>query len=116
MTGIFWLTLNCNSVFFATTETLEESEKYGKWLISKYNHYSKWEEIKAKGLLNALPLHIQEEYFYLPRGRVSYDTETQKFCIFHGNWLKDQQRTLLCKHYQLGINNVVFVEDEHYTV
>lgn len=116
MTGIFWLTPDCNAVFFATTETLEESEKYGKWLISKYNHYTKWDELKAKGFLNALPENIKQEYFYLPRGRVSYDTETQKFCIFHGNWLKSKQKNLLCEHYQLEMENALFVYDEHYKI
>lgn len=116
MTGIFWLTQNSNAIFYATTEPIEQSEAYGKWIISKYNHFEVWEYIKVRGLLKILPLHYQEEYFYLPRGRVSYNIETNKFCIFYGNWLNENNKELLCKHYKLSIENTEFITDEHYNL
>lgn len=116
MTGIFWITLNRKNIFYATTETLEESQTYGKWLISKYNHFQKWEELEQLGYLSGLPLEIRSEYFYVPRGRVSYHIEENKFYIFHGNWLTEPLKKLLCEHYQLVFENVVFIDDIHYTI
>jgi len=116
MTGIFWITPNRKNIFFATTETLDKSEKYGNWLISKYNHFQKWEELEQLGYLNSLPIDVRSEYFYVPRGRVSYHTTENKFYIFHGNWLTEPLKKLLCKHYQLAVENVVFQNDEHYTI
>ncbi len=116
MLGIFWITLNRKSIFYATVQSLSEGQKYGHWVIATDNHFQKWEELEQSGYLQGLPLEIRSEYFYVPRGRVSYHATENKYYVYHGNWLTEPLKKLLCEHYQLAIENVVFQNDEHYTI
>jgi hypothetical protein len=114
--GIFWLTPDCCDLFYKTMQMLDEAQPYGDWIISPNDHYAVWDELEQAGKLNTLPVNLRPEYFYIPRGRVSYHTVDKTFVVYHGNWLNDILKCKICTAYKLDIAQTRFVIDEHYNL
>lgn len=74
MVGIFWL-LGNRLIF--DTSPLSEAEPYGDCLGHKESHDHYW---TAQQLLGTVPRDF--EYYEHPRGRVVYNTKTQRFALY----------------------------------
>jgi ketosteroid isomerase-like protein len=114
--GIFWLLADSSDIFSMTSQSLEEGEKYGDWIIAADDHVYRWDALRAAGDLQALPLFYQEDYFYLPRGRVSFNTKQNTYYVYHGNWFRKDHKKLLCERYGIEEADTVFEADIHYTL
>lgn len=71
--GIFWYYKN---KVIGKTYNLSESEKYGDFLSPILGHYDYWEQIQKE--FSEL---YYEEYEYIPRGRIVYDTTKDHFVL-----------------------------------
>jgi hypothetical protein len=71
--GIFWL-VSGNLVIDSTP--LTEAEPYGDFLIHPGSHLEAWRLFQRSG---SVPANV--EYEELPRGRVVYNTRTQRFTL-----------------------------------
>jgi hypothetical protein len=116
MVGIFWMLTDISDIFYMTSQLIEEGEKYGDWIIATDEHFKKWEELRNDGYLQQLPAFLQEEYFALPRGRISYNKKNNMYYVYHGNWLRKIHKKLICGKYNIKITNAVFEFDVHYTI
>ena len=71
--GIFWYFKN---KVLGDAYELANADEYGEILGPKLGHYEFWPEIQNK------ELDLQfEEYEYIPRGRVMFNTEKQQFIL-----------------------------------
>ena len=71
--GIFWY---YNNKVIGKTYNLSEAEKYGDFLSPILGHYDYWEQIQKE-----FPELYYEEYEYIPRGRIVYDTTKNHFVL-----------------------------------
>lgn len=71
--GIFWY---YNNKVIGKTYNLSEAEKYGDFLSPILGHYDYWEKIQKE-----FPELYYEEYEYIPRGRIVYDTTKNHFVL-----------------------------------
>ncbi len=67
------------------------------------------------GELNKLPLILQSEYFYIPRGRVVFHKDTSRFTILHGG-LKKRELNKIRKFFCLSKELTDFDTDFHYKI
>jgi hypothetical protein len=74
MVGIFWLV---GDRLILDTSPLSEAEPYGDCLGHRTSHIDYW---TAQQRLGAVPLDL--EYEEPPRGRVIYNTKTQRFALY----------------------------------
>jgi hypothetical protein len=82
--GIFW---RVDGVLVVDRSTLDEGDPYGDCLTHAAGHYERWQEWQALGMtrLTALgyPSRIAwTEYDQWPRGRIVYQTATQRFVLY----------------------------------
>lgn len=82
--GIFW---RVNGVLVIDRSTLDEAEPYGDCLGHAAGHYERWQEWLALGTArltaNGYPnLILSSEYDQWPRGRIIYETPTQRFVLY----------------------------------
>ena len=80
--GIWWFYYD--EVLFADSVAAENGLPYGECITGLSDHADFWEQLFEKGELNKLPLILQSEYFYIPRGRVVFHKDTSRFTILHG--------------------------------
>ena len=71
--GIFWIYKN---KIIGKTYSLSETEKYGDFLSPVLGHYDYWEQIQKE-----FPELYYEEYEYIPRGRIFYDTTKDHYVL-----------------------------------
>ncbi len=114
--GIYWLTRRFDALFIALTYDLEAGVSYGKWIISPDDHATYWDAHQHEPPINTLGRLDQEEYFRLPRGRVSFDTQSRRYTIYHGNWITPAVKKLLREGFALKAKEAIFEYDQHYTL
>jgi hypothetical protein len=71
--GIFWL---LNGKLLIDSVPLGEAEPYGDHLTHPRSHIDVWEQWRLGGKVPA-----ESEYEEFPRGRVMYNTKTQRFTL-----------------------------------
>jgi len=83
--GIFWLCIKNGKVaiFHSEPISLVFGEKYGSFIVAPREHYNTWESLKRHKIIPK-----NSNYEYLPRGRVAYDSDTEKFVVYHGKYIK----------------------------
>ncbi|MGP1414656.1 MAG: hypothetical protein ACTTJ6_01800 [Treponema sp.] len=115
MVGIFWLFPDLSDLFYVDKIDIQFAQKYSDWLISNEDHCDVWEKLKQSGyLLQCLPKVYREEYWKLPRGRVSYNVPLGKYYVYHGNWFLKKHSEIIEKTFELSKDKVIYEEDEHY--
>lgn len=114
--GIYWLTRQLDAFFIALTYDLDSGLPYGKWIISPEDHATYWDAHRQELPISSLSRLFQEEYYRLPRGRVSFDTESHRYTVYHGNWLSPAIKKLLRQGFDLKANKTVFEFDLHYSL
>lgn len=112
--GIFWIYRH--AVVFKHSVPLSEGLHYGDAVTGIKDHADYWEELRVSGEFERLrlPEELCEEYFSIPRGRVVYHSETQKFSVYHGNNISKSDLKLVQKEFNLPPAKTVFEEDLHY--
>lgn len=114
--GIFWISPDGSCFFHAETIDVSEGMMYGDWIISKNDHVYVWEELEETGFLKTLHKRYKDEYYLLPRGRVSFNTINSKYYVYHGNWIKESHKKMIFDRYELNEANTVFEFDKHYVL
>jgi hypothetical protein len=71
--GIFWVV---NGKPLIDSTTLNEAEPYGEFLTHPRGHAEVWEAFQRAG---TVPREVEYEEF--PRGRVMFNTKTQRFTL-----------------------------------
>lgn len=112
--GIFWMTPDRGAIFYASKNDLSEGQAYFDWIIARNDHAVLWESLRSSGKLMGLPRVYWDDYSLLPRGRVSYNTKTLRYLVYHGNWLSVKNRTLIIDAFHLPKWLTDFELDEHY--
>ncbi|GMO51971.1 MAG: hypothetical protein Ta2G_09770 [Termitinemataceae bacterium] len=117
MIGIYWLTPDRTAIFHAASVDLVNATDYGDWKITPDDHVDVWEVLRKEGKLRALPAYLQDEYFSIPRGRISYNKIQQQYYVYHGNWYRAKlHKKLLLACFDLSAKDTTFECDEHYTL
>ncbi len=108
--GVFWIFEN--KVFFKT-QRLEDIKSINGFKDSDLSHYQVWNTVKSQH-----PRFYLYEYEEIPRGRVVYDIEENRFIIYcNENTLQDKiSKKLILKKYKILNRNSTFKEDEHYII
>ncbi|MFA6857235.1 MAG: hypothetical protein WCR31_08510 [Treponema sp.] len=108
--GLYWFSRNFKNFVLVHKEPRRSGEKYLNWIISSKDHYDYWNEMYAAGKVPG------PDYDAYPRGRVSFNLDTNMFTVYHGNWLTPQVKALLLKEFNLTKKETVFESDEHYNL
>ena len=85
--GIFWAVQNQGSAAILLEHqcSLKEAEPYGSMLTCPHGHYDVWEQWRKNigtPRTDAAPLIAMSEYEVWPRGRIVYDTESNRFILY----------------------------------
>ena len=110
--GIFWIYRH--EVFFSHSVPIADGLPYGEAITGTKDHADYWEELRSAGELSVLPHHLQDEYFSIPRGRVVYHKDTQKFYVYHGNNVTKSDLQKVAKLFDLPKESTSFEQDLHY--
>ena len=76
-----------NGVLVIDRSTFDEAEPYGDCLTHAAGHYERWQEWQALGMERLAALGFPDriawtEYDRWPRGRIAYQTPTQRFVFY----------------------------------
>lgn len=105
--GIFWVV---EERLVLDSSLLREAEPYGDCLTHRTSHIDFWSEQQRLG---TVPRDI--EYEEPPRGRVTYNTKSQKFSFFADRCiLKDKAKMALVKKAMHLPVNILVDTDPHY--
>jgi|ERR1035437_8744893 hypothetical protein len=106
--GIFWLVGNR---LLCDTGPLSKAEEYGECLTHPQSHIDHWAHLQQIGTVS--PHSEYEEY---PRGRVVFNTKTERFTIYADRCILRRQPMIkrIMKIMHLGINETDFRTDGHY--
>ena len=110
--GIFWLYRH--EIIFAHKVPLSCGLKYGDAITGTKDHADYWEELREIGKLTQLPTELQDEYFSIPRGRVVYHSDTDRFFIYHGNNVTKNDLAKICRDFNLPKAKTICEKDLHY--
>ena len=110
--GIFWL--YCHKIIFAHKVSLADGLRYGDAIIGIKDHADYWEELRARGELSQLSPELRDEYFSIPRGRVVYHSDTDRFFIYHGNNVTKTDLAKIRKAFNLPKEKTICEQDLHY--
>ena len=89
-------------------------ERYGDAITGVKDHADYWEELRCEGKLNALDEPLRDEYFSIPRGRVVYHSDTERFFVYHGNNVKKKDLRKVASFFNLPKGKTIFEQDFHY--
>lgn len=116
MVGIFWLLPDLSDLFYSEQIDIAFAQKYEHWLISEENHSEIWEKLKRQNYLQHLPKVYREDYWKLPRGRVSYNILRGTYYVYHGNRFLKKNAKIIEKRFELSTGGIVYEEDFHYCI
>lgn len=108
--GIFWI--YNGFVIFSHAVSVVEGLAYGTAITGIKDHADYWEE--TKNWHGFIPEEFRNEYFSIPRGRVVYHSDTDKFYVYHGNNLKKTELNQIVELFCLPRNKTLFEKDIHY--
>lgn len=110
--GIFWFYRN-QVLGIAHDFDTAQADSLGL-IDSPFTHIDYWPTIQAR-----LPELAATEYEHLPRGRVIYDKNRDKFVVYLDETLYFQQPARkICDFFQAGAeaDKVMFKKDPHYQI
>ena len=115
--GIFWRMID---ILVIDRSTLDEAETYGDCITHSAGHYERWEGWQALGATRlasmGYPVRIvSTEYDEWPRGRIVYETMSQRFVIYADRRLQAPDTIDAIKTaFGLGEATVIVKSDLHY--
>jgi hypothetical protein len=106
--GIFWL---LNGKLLIDSVPLGEAEPYGDHLTHPRGHVDVWEQLRLGGKVPG-----ESEYEEFPRGRVMYNTKTQRFTLLADRCILREKImvTKIMSELNLPNKNTVRGADSHY--
>ena len=106
--GIFWVYDGC---VLASAVGLEDAERSGAFFDSPDNHVDVWPRIQRQR-----PELDGVEYFAIPRGRVVFDQDDQRFTVYLDKVLmKPAVQDKVRAAFSLPESGTRFERDVHYT-
>jgi hypothetical protein len=110
--GIYYL---CDGrIFDIVTEPIGRAVAGPRLLEAFVSHAGRWRTLHRAGLLDMLSPNIQDDFTALPRGRVAYDLQTERFVIFHGTDFDQAIRSRLIRAFNLPNEHTDESFSEHY--
>ena len=105
--GIFWL---IGQRLVIDTMPLSKASKYGDCKIYEGDHITLWSEMEKRG-----EVPRETDYEEHPRGRVNYNTKTQRFTLFLDRCILRKKSAVkkLMSHMHLP-DDTALSTDEHY--
>ncbi len=110
--GIWWFYYD--DVLFADPVEVEKGLLYGECITGLSDHADFWDKLEAAEELEKIPSFLRSEYFHIPRGRVVFHKDTERFTILHGG-LKKSELNKIRKFFCLPKELTDFDTDFHYT-
>ena len=100
--GIFWAVQEPGSaaVLLDHRCSLEEAEPYGNMLTCPHGHYEVWEQWRKAG---GRAVIVASEYEEWPRGRIVYDTESDRFILYADAQILRDQTLINAIHERFGL-------------
>jgi len=110
--GKFWIYIKDGkiTVFYCKSFSLDLGQIYGSFIVDPEGHYNLWESLRQYGLIPK-----NSNYEDLPRGRVSYNKDENKYIVYHGNYIKSSPdiKPVIKAEFNLK-QNTEWVHDLHY--
>jgi len=116
MVGIFWFYPGSTEFFKIALVEVTEGLNYGDWIIGHQDHATLWDSLLEEGKLRGISKKFRDDYSLMPRGRVSFNTKSNRFIAYHGNWLRDEHRKIILDAFRLPVESTDFEEDAHYRI
>ena len=110
--GIWWFYYD--DVLFADPVEVEKGLLYGECITGLSDHADFWDKLEAAGELEKIPSFLRSEYFHIPRGRVVFHKDTERFTILHGG-LNKRELNKIRRFFCLTKEFTYFDTDFHYT-
>lgn len=110
--GIWWFYYD--DVLFAEPVEVEKGLPYGDCITGLSDHADFWDKLEDNRDLEKIPSFLRSEYFYIPRGRVVFHKDTERFTILH-NGLNKRELNKIRKFFCLPKELTDFDTDFHYT-
>lgn len=110
--GIWWFYYE--DVLFADPIEVEKGLPYGDCITGLSDHADFWDKLEAAGELEKIPSFLRFEYFHIPRGRVVFHKDTERFTILHSG-LNKRELNKIRKFFCLPKELTDFDTDFHYT-
>jgi len=106
--GIFWI---YKGVIYSFKETLDQVSTVGEFKDSDMSHDAKWPELQ-----NAHKDFYLYEYYDVPRGRIVYNVNEDRFLVYaHGKIIDSLKfREMVITEFELESEKTVFGYDHHY--
>lgn len=111
--GIWWFYYE--DVIFADPIEVEKGLPYGDCITGLSDHADFWDKLEDNRDLEKIPSFLRSEYFYIPRGRVVFHKDTERFTILHGG-LKKSELNKIRNFFCLPKELTDFDTDFHYTM
>ena len=109
--GIWWFYYD--DVLFADPVEVETGLPYGDCIAGLSDHTDYWANMGAAGELEKIPPLLRSEYFYIPRGRVVFHKDTDRYTILHGG-LKKRELNKIRKFFCSPNEQTDYDTDFHY--
>ena len=106
--GIFWF---FRGEVITDAIPIAQGEEYGKFVNNPLSHHDFWNALRKKERRFSA-----YEYDQVPRGRVVYDKEEDRYLVYGSErFIQDEARKdLVCSIFHLVPNKTSFKADEHY--
>ena len=111
--GIWWFYYE--DVIFADPIEVEKGLPYGDCITGLSDHADFWDKLEDNRDLEKIPSFLRSEYFYIPRGRVVFHKDAERFTILHGG-LKKSELNKIRNFFCLPKELTDFDTDFHYTM
>jgi len=100
--GIFWLN---GPEIISFVDDVREVEQIAGFKDSDHNHYEDWPKLRIKG-----------DYTSIPRGRVLYSAEYDKYIVYIPTSLSKNKAVLskIFREFSLPTSKILVKTDEHY--
>lgn len=120
--GIFWGIPEPGGswTILADATCLAEAEQYGDFLTHPRGHYeiwTRWQKMRSAPTANRFILQIiaDHEYEFFPRGRIVYNTATNRFILYADRRLQQEATiTRIASEFGLVAGTFTLRSDEHY--
>jgi hypothetical protein len=116
MVGIFWVDKKNKRIDLIHADPIKSAdlEPGAEFINGLHAHFAVWELLRAKG---DLPKKwVDQEYEYVPRGRVLYDRKRKQFKVYSSKALAVSQwfQDAVLKGFSLPVKRTGFFGDAHY--
>lgn len=122
--GFFWLVPSRlgGDQALGDALSLKKAERYGEALTHPTGHYEFWQEMQKRGpawlrARNVSGSILANEYEDWPRGRVTYQVDSQRYNVLaHPSIFRPSRLVLVIEMFNLQRQSVALATDLHYGI